>query len=452
MRKLFVCLALMLALSVAGLCTAHYAVNRNREAVTYTEHTLSGDREAAQGLTLDLSLHTNYRLFWHSQVPLGDPSAATTRFTLHTRGHHTEHMPELYFRLGTGVGSSIASSSPLDLSEDQGLAAIELVEIARDVASRTPPGQSHTETVRLADYYDFYPLYPYYNYKGAGGLSHDFYTALCNYIKIGVPQEQQLAATVVTDSQGGVTSFSADNVLSYGDSLYTASTVTPDAVYFTLMNLRFDGQLLDLSHLPQGFGIFRIPLEMRGGQLVYLTTPIERVFPIDALEADVLALEQSADGSALLLFTREQHTFYLTVIDAQTFEAVQKCPLGPADAVDIGIDTVYAYEDFLVVILHDQRFALLVPDAGGQYQLAFEGSTDIADSYLYQHVFAYQDGKLALAAFRPYSQDWARLYLAVYDRSGLLYAGKYAVSVDNSLASQLPQLEDEASLSLRWDS
>jgi hypothetical protein len=191
-----------------------------------------------------------------------------------------------------------------------------------------------------------------------------------------------------------------------------------------------------MSQIPGGYGIYCLPYEVTDDGAVVYGENLRMVFAIDP-EAEVVQLFPSADDSRLLLVTREEGVYWLTVIDRAEMTQLQKFELLD-NAEDQGVWTLYPADDFFVLILGNLRFAVVSGTPGDGYALDFTADLNECDAmvpYLASDAAMDFDGeKLAVAAEKQtgefYSDKSCSFYLAVFDRTGLLYFGEYDSSLD----------------------
>lgn len=433
MRKSLVLTLLLLALAASSLGYAHGWVDQRKDAVIIDETVLYGDRSVADGIALGCRVQSDYRLFWDTRYTIGAAPQISTDFTF----SQVEQLPTSISRssgvyFGTFGGYGSGSSGGLNMADEPAP--------NQDVASRTQPGEKHTETVYLKDYYDFYPIHVYFDRPSRFADNADTQQLFADYFRIPVHPQDSVEITVEKDSAGNVRSLGVSSIQGNGIYIDTGSVVIEDLCFFTLSCSSSDGVLLDTSHIPGGYGIYRFPLHNQEGDDRTLTADeLQTVFAIDAGRARVVTLQVTADNSKLLLVTIEGGRYLLTVIDAATMAQLQRLELLTVEG-DTGLGSFYVYDDFVVPVLGDGRFALLTPTVDGRYEVQFTGDFGEIEElrYAFSRVASmdYNGERLAVAAFqdgRSDPQSFCSVYLAVYGDAGLAYAGEYRHSLDRSL-------------------
>jgi len=455
LRKSAILTMLLLGLAAVFLYSAHAWVDAEKAAVSIEETVIYGDKSVAQGISLKIRTHCNYRLFWDTHYTVGESPEISTDFSF----SQAEQMPSrnipyagIYFD-GTfnGYGAGSSGAVGLDMTN-------EAVPV-RDVASRAAPGETRTEVVRLSDYYQFYPIQVEFDRPSGFAVNADTQKLFADYFRVPIYPEHQVEISIEKDGAGEVRSLSLSTSKDSGVFLETPSVVTDNGCFFTFSCRTAGGKLLDTSFIAGGYGIYHFPLHnQRDDDRTLDIDELQMVYPIDAEVAEAVDLRTNADQSKLFLVTRESDGYMLTVIDAQTMAQLQKLAVLPA-AGDSGFGCLHIYEDFLVPVLGDGRFALLAASAEGVYQTQF--AADFGSSQELRYIFSrdvsmdYDGERLAVAAFQ---NGWfapknnCGFYLAVYDRTGLMYAGNYEHNLDRSLIEHpltcLPL--DDAALTVIW--
>lgn len=453
MRKSLILTVLLLVLAASSLCYAHGWVDGGKDAVAIDETVLYGDKSVAEGITLDIRTHCDYRLFWDTRYAVGEGPETSTDFAFsqaEKRPSRTIPYSGIYFD-GTFNGYGISSPGGLEMADQ--------AAPNQDVASRTGPGEKRIETVYVKDYYDFYPIQVEFDRPSGFAINQDTQQLFANYFRIPVYPEHRVEISVEKNSAGNVHSISLSTVEDSGVFLDTHSVVIGTEYFFTVLCHTAAGKPLDTSYIAGGYGIYHFPLHDQGGDDRILTADeLQMVFAIDAERAEVVALQTNTDKNKLLLVTIEDGTYMLTVIDAETMTQLQRLEILKADE-SVGFRSLYIHDGFAVPVLSDGRFALLATDTEGNYQFRF--AADFSSSQEHRYIFShevsmdYNGEELAVAAFQNgyfAPQNYCRFYLAVYDRTGLAYAGKYQHSLDKSLIEHpltcLPL--DEAALTVTW--
>ncbi|NCC58606.1 MAG: hypothetical protein EOM17_13415, partial [Synergistales bacterium] len=447
MRKSFILTLLFLGLSVVIFFVAYGQVNEVKDAVTIEETVLAGDTSEAEGIVIDCNTHCDYHLFWSTRYVVGETPDIHTNFAFcqAQKREYTEEYSGVAFSTFFESGQIAVMGETLDES-DHGKISNPFL----DVASRTPAGEERSEIVYLKDYYDCYPIYVSLTFPGyhmdwtdaledsqqesgnAAALTEDF----SDYFKIPVDESLRLEVTVRKNSEGGIYSTGMSTINGWYE-LSTQNVLTKTGCFFTFDNEGLNGELVDLSHIPDGYGIYFLPYEMDRNGDVTSIGDLRMVFAIDP-EAAFAGLFASDDKSQLLLFTHENGEYILTVFDVETMAALQTIALQDGLG-DTGIWNVFVYEDFIVPVLGNHTFTILSRLPSGEYVPEFAGDlsalSDASGGHLTTDAVMDFDGeKLAIVYSQKNGGDYdytiCGFYLAVFDRTGLLYFGEYDSSLD----------------------
>lgn len=444
MRKALTLTLLLLATSIAGICLAHGAVNGARDQVEFTENVLYGDKAVLEGLNVRCDTHYNYRLFWSTTYAAGAEPRCSTEYTFSSRELHQDPP-----RIHSGVVLSFEVPRMNSYADqDQTGIAVAL----RDLSDSTPPGKENKKVVYLKDYYDYYPLDVSLDFPGTrlawlGSFSTDIedpepgtetYVILRfrEFLKIPVIEDEQIEISVKKDADGDDISHRVATTDSDSFGIRSESVLTDNACYFAFNSHTSDGDIVDTSLIPGGYGIYCLPYfdgrtesrRISGAKVDELSM----VYPLDPA-AEFLDLGINPERTKLLLHTVEDRKYVLTVIDIATMTAVQRIEVfdWPEDANGWW---VYEGEGFLTAVLSGYRLAVVAVNEEGRYDLRFTAEITIGEGP--SHVWAgaamdYDGDLLAVGDFLiaekgRYNCDF---YLAVYDESGLLYYGEYASSL-----------------------
>ena len=451
MRKAAILLAVLLALSVGGVCVAASGVYEARDRVALTETVVYGDRAAADGLTVERRTKYSSRIFWDTTCTLDAEQTAETDYTF-SASPVNETGPTsyegVYLQANTSAG---ASFDPDSVEPPTGL------EIAyQELFDSIGPGEEKSAIVYLKDYLDYYPVYVELDFPGtscstdrsvtldgASDPGTELYAMakLRDYFKIPVLEDERISISIGKHTDGTVASMgSGTNADSF--CLQTYSVLTDDACYFTINTHNSGGQVVDTGEIPGGYGIYRLPYEEarrdESGQKVcgVDVDALEMVYSLDP-EISLLSLGVDPEQTKLLLYAVEDGAYVLTVIDLETLDTLQK--LTVADATEYSGWQLYDEGDFIVVQLSKKLAVISVTDSG-DYALKFvcDVTPDGCPEFWFQDVAWDFDGeRLAFAStLEEMKEDWGwnratcGFCLGVYDATGLLYFGEYRSSLD----------------------
>lgn len=250
-----------------------------------------------------------------------------------------------------------------------------------------------------------------------------------------------------------------------------------DAIYFTFDPHTENGELVDLSLIPGGYGIYKLPYDRERD--VFLSGELEMVYALDPA-LHYVDMHLSPDGQKLLLEREERsvmaadsETFAQLVPEPDDEEAYYEVKL-TAETIDFtrmeaegsqevlrGLDSVSCRDggDYLVFSDGTSRMCVL-SYADGRYErtLSLEnlrldnGLTETLPTYSLMRESYYDGERLVLAglsyveltdtsAYGAYADYSGGVDVAVYDANGLAYYGK--------LTSNLQEWQDDGDF-LHW--
>ena len=459
MRKSLIITLLLLLLSLGGIYAAHAGVNINKDEVVLDETILYGDKVTAEGLVIDIDTHCNNHLFWNTVYELGIEPQINTDFRFSQKQEYQQH-ERIYYGVEFGISDSggFSASAGIDLDNDShfiGSYFYSMKDLYKDVASRTGAGQTHRESLYFKDYYDFYPLVasldlPDYHWdmrqeigerdQAQDDGSEPFIQAIRDYFRIPVLDDHRLEVSIAKNDEGLITEIDTSPIGDSGVSLWTTSLVTDDACYFTFNNQAQNGELLDLSLIPDGYGLYRLPLTKAAEGEKNSRISLEQMEMVYALDPQVhiTELKLTEDESKLLLMTREDEAYYLTTLNAVTAQELQKLKVIDCDE-DVYLWSFYS-DRFIVGFVSDGRLTVIEATDSGEYRGVFTVDTPASDAIgmpRTSNAAMSWDGERLAVAEPQLEEDMnsgryekCGFNLSVYDESGLLYAGKYDSSLD----------------------
>jgi len=453
MRKSLIAFGLLLLCASLFLGAAMTAVDSGKDQIVVTETTLTGDASAAAGLRIEQFQNRNSTLFWHTSYEASAEPEAVTEFEFGQSKHEQEiRIPNHYVELRP-ASMNFGMSGNIDLEKERGSMDgldSESLTMVRDVASRTPPGETCTEILKLKDYFERYPIGLSSNLYGT--LVHDeIYAQQCafleTYFSFPIGEQEQLEVTVSRDSRGQIYDVNCHQYIPEDQdpkfmNIYSDSVVVEDHIYLLLRGN------MEVSQIRDGYGIYRIPItevqqigeySFQYPQTHFAVEEIANVYPLPKSCRETVRLLQSPQDGELLLFETGEETVTLRILDSRDLTVKQSLDLGRTE-----VPILWQCEDLLVCVyeLYTEDAVLQVwqPGADG-YTLWLE--TDLYPLYevgwYNEPVLAFDGQRLAVAALWEYYRS-ASFRVSVYDSTGVIYAGDYAINSDtlpaeNSLES-----------------
>ncbi len=426
MRKSLIVIILLFILAAASLGYIHEFVDKDKDTITFKETVLYGDKLAAEGIVVNLNLHCNNHLFWDTTYLVGEEPAVSTDF-LFSQIRKTTPATEPPFALYLDSLNNFSASGWIDMADE--IAPIQ------DVAGRTGPGEKREEVVYVKDYYDFYPIQVGFRpFRSA--VPDDTKQIFADFLRIPVHPDHKVEIQVEKDAAGRVRGIRLSSLRDIRVHFYALSASTETGCFFTLALSSIGGELLDTSYIPGGYGIYHFPLTDGGKKVPDLTTDdLRTVFPVDADKERIVTLQTTDDKKRLLVLTVTEEAYLLRVIDTATYEQLQELKVLPVSQIaDPLLRGFYVYDDLILPMLNNGQFALLALNTEGNYEVRLTGDfhqhAKFSDFIFDQPAIDYDGEKLAVAVLQ--SGDYGahnNFYLAVYDSTGLRYAGHYEHSL-----------------------
>ena len=428
MKRSLILTLLIFVLSAAALCASHSVINAQKDAITITETVLYGDRAAAEGIEVLSSTHNGFHLFWDTSYTFEDELKVHTDFLFSQVKNYGEYNPVFLPSLSVSDYFDYSISGNNIILEDvyeQGVRRLPMKAV-RDVAGRTPAGETLEEIIYLKDYYDYYPLFLDINFpRSVVTTPYNNLYDMTDYLKIPVSETQSLRLSVTKDSTGNITQVRSHK--ESGRLFLSVLSVFTDSGYYFYINAFDETGIVELPESVSG--IHYIPFVKTEGSLMPSFEDIRLAYP---LENELLYLLKSPDGSRLMLFANENDSITLSIIEAKTMSLLQKTVLFE-DFEDLFLHRIEQYDHFFVAYLSDGRFRLLQEDENGSCEIKLRGNfyecSDIDENAFYNEMVMDYDGQRLAVVFYQLRHSCGT-YLMVYDKDGLAYAGKYDHSAD----------------------
>ena len=323
MKRTILCLILAL-LCLVSIPVMGLGLQRDIQDTELTHTVLSGDPEAAEGLTLGLVVRC-WNLSWKQELQLGKEPAVETDFFLDTAtGRVNEGWP---IPPAPGAQEDLWTERYLQDWREEKLEQnrLELYtnsfdekidELYMNLLDGMKVGQEQEVLVDLSSYYDCYPYY-----LGGRYISRENVDGGRDFIRRPVEEGHVVKMTVRKDSNNS--SSQGMEEIAPEDMGYVGAFSAPVG-QGCFVAQSFD-ELVEPeeSWLPWGFGLFYVPVtetaweEMPG--ITYLQPQYDEricVVPLN-LETDcVLALDSDPEGESVHMVTRESGVCWLTSLSA----------------------------------------------------------------------------------------------------------------------------------------
>lgn len=485
MKKSFVILlALVLLISGTGIY-AQTTLVKERDQVHFEETFSYGNKALLEGATVEMYNALDSCLFWHTTYKVGAVAKEMTEYEFHPWYYSSSG----YVPYGT-VETIIEYYSlwtPQALLDDKEYYALDAAY--KELYDKATPNVEEKAIVYLKDYMEYYsfglsleiPMEEGKNYQDYNGyydiypqeleskiaeleqsgdnpeeLKHlykirDDWKNFNEFFKIPVIEKEIYGLSIIKDEDGkvyGMVASNKDYTSSVGDAIDVPGIHGIEGLdlfrldfiekfydgncYLTFDPRTSEGNLVDTSHIPGGYGIYCFGYDSEKGtidskniQMVYAMSPEVHIYSIDV----------DASGKNLMLRTEEAGREYLEIVERESMTLVQKIDLGNLE----DYCTINSFENCILV--ENKELSLYEMDENGYYNKIFSVSMEEMQSKLgdrgdeldlgYSSGFAW-NGEILLCA--SYLYDMSNRYqcgfgLAAVDATGLVYYGRYESSL-----------------------
>lgn len=457
MKKLIVFICLLLLTSASLSVFVFASVNGARDKIEYVERALYGDRASAYGAVINAAYEHSDNLFWQSELSIGKENAVTSSYDF----------SYLVKTVGSGPkysGIEIHSSFYYDWDIANEEYASGLSKAYKEIYDATPKGTERTVTVMLKDYYDYYPVsvsmsVPGFLYRNFDSIERpndsiakkEIIRAFNDFFKIPINENAKFEMTVDRDPSDGHSSTSVQATMY---NLFSQCVMGESICYISITNTNTDGTKADMSLIPGGYGIYAINYGEEFEYGIDLAS-LHTVYSINEAE-EVTKMILREDKNEFFVFTTDENKSYMYVIDLNGFKTLQKAEL------PFHVYNLWEEEEYFL-LKGTEEIAVIDKDENGYYRTAFIAKTAhyINDTFevLYPYAAINYDGeKLITVDFmregRFNALEICSYYVAVYDKSGLIYYGEYDCSlsanpnVNNYAYNCLPSTQ--IPLTVKW--
>lgn len=413
--RILILLGVLAAAAAAGLVSGALWVNAARDQVAFSVAHRYGDPAAARGLTVSTQNTYGSQLFWESTCPLADPGQARTEFSFFSQPQSATD---------TGAALALWVEVGGDLME-------RTQEVRQEVLATMEPGEEREIALRLGEFYDCYPLEVDLNLP-CPVQTDALEVAFRDFFRIPVLEEEQISFWMRTNLNGVADSFSwtsGSSDLYAFDSRYV---LTQEACYFTIRGSSAEGEPMDTSRIPGGYGLYRLPYDAAGPRLEELAM----VYPLEQTD-EVVDLTVSPEEGKLLIHTLRQGRYRLTVLELPSLAPLQQLELAGGTR---GEYTLLQGEGCMVLCSFDgtdDQLTLVTGSDDADYQIRFtvpaQTSRLSLRSWWDPTAVAWDGERLAVAGIlmgEDPSQLECGFYAAVYTARGMAYCGTYGSNLD----------------------
>lgn len=485
MKKTLLITSLLVLLSAGFIGFLHISVLAKKDQVTYTDTIHYGDASMTEGLTVECNTQYDQKLFWNTTYKAGTSPSTETAYRFYTMDQQE------YYESPKGISLESYTDNYYDtsLSEDDPLYDIPL--IYHNLYNKTDVGESKSEIVYLKDYFEFYPIDIYIGFPDdsyhlsqheRNYMSEDEAKQLksfSDYFKIPVLEEHAVRVEMDKRDESGYSSGSSDagSDIFYLDSF---SAIDEEYVYFTFNPHTLNGNLVDLSHIKDGYGIYRFPYSKKPDVLSDMYDvnfeELSMVYPLDPAE-QIHYMSISEDKTKILLFGEDNKNTgsKIIVIDTKTLQTLQTIHIDSIEREDKSTEIlctqdVHHYQDFMVLQCSSRYLVVLTTTEDRLYNPEYVIDISAAPNHIYDNVisnfywkcgFAWNGQELAIV--QPLDIERSYTYyqspgfqLSIFDKNGLKYYSTHDSSLDIGYSDEFwrpvrLQEAKEPALSVRWD-
>ena len=477
MRKAWYILLTLLLVGLIGLSTAHFAINGRKEAVTWQEETVFGDKSAVDGIRVKAVNHMNHHLMWETQGTLGGELNPETKFTFSNDSIQSETeitFRGLYMDANTDFLAELAFNTGDNIVEYAKTKYADLIAYCYACYESVAIGEEKEFTLDLGEYMDYYSFSGYLDIPELTqvidefddrwtGTSDALIQAIHDFFRIPILGQFNVKFSI--NRRGSGTSFGTSYAGGPDGQIYTPqfdSLYMNDTCYLTFNAVAENGDVADTSLIPGDYGLYRLNIRSDGSGNIQWDTPIaEMVYAMDP-SVEFSYLEKSDDEKHIYIHTWEANKLMRTILDAETMEVLQKFELyerevhpkyGVYETVGYFYTEVMQYDDFLAVLQFSinneesekNTVTVFAEDDEGLYHHKFtvpmsaEGIDVNDDLMIFSSVtdrLDYDGEKLYVIQneYTDYKHGYARgdscnFYVLAYEPEGIAYIGKYYVNL-----------------------
>lgn len=452
MRRTLWLACIIIVAALISLPIAFTIPNSQRESVVITEKVISGDPEAAAGVTVEFLTHWEALALWNTRYTIGS-GETVTEFTFEGDGVTWPKQESVYFDINIPLNFGTASVSGYNEREVDLVSELWLPEIMIDVASRTKVGEKHTELITLAEYYEYYPLE-----LSVRSEKHNmsFYSNGIDYFSdffhVRVPEDEIIEVSITKGENGAVTDAQCRDQ-NMGLTVDTAYAFGEEACFFTYSCTEWEtGERIDAE---ENAGIFLAPYVEENRRFT-IPGHVKKVcdIPKGIVPAEMLWDEERGE---LYLAAKLDEEYRLYIYSVAGEKVTLKQELVVLEEQTLEEQKLPAYREMtlekggILLKWNDGNFSFVAETASGyelwcndifvadvQYLEDLRGAGNLPidvgyeDEIIgYEHALAFDGNRLVLASYDGW--DSVNVTLAVYNREGQVYCGQYHHSAEADL-------------------
>jgi len=449
-------------------------VNSEKEKVVITESYIHGDRKYADKADINFKVNYYSHLLWDISYDIA-ANKVEAGFDICRQGFQRSFKQTNRFEL-YGYSCDFTVSGGTDGTvEYYGY----LAEAFKGLVADATPYEEVKKVVNVSDYIDYYPItleidfgdkYRLHSSLGYNNTAEEQLAAqIQDFLRIPVLKNHLVTISATVNESGDIFQSGSSSVASSAESpiydeysLYGESVITDDRCLIYFSNKTYNGKSIDTDEIPGGYGIYCLPYSYseNGDKVIFHGDKLANIFPVDN-EHEISHLKLSESGKQIYMITDEGKDCFLTVLDAENYEVMQRINVSIFENQFAGLN--YVAKDLVVVNLYhehaDAYFTLFTADKNGLLKKEFtspvyaeikaEGRdyTSYIGTEIYENsvVDAEWDGE-NLYVTNDFDEsnftaptEKSGFRLCVYNKDGLQYYGNYYTSLsagyDGSYAS-----------------
>lgn len=326
--------AVLVIVSLGAASIAFGSMYAKMQDCRITEKTIVGDAAAAAGLSASFGMGLQNQLYWRNVFTYGgaDDGADVqeTAFSRKNPFPADKKGPVPYVRLtgymtsGNALDDILTDPAEGDPIRQELLAQVRqefftagAAERVQEIKRALPADGETTQDLKLKDLFRYYPIEGDLTGTSiwAASLDNAVYASedsvklgqdLNHFLRIPIPETESSGFEVIKYPEGSL-NFNyyqgKENCSQQEDhfDFHSIACSTPDAVYFTFNTHTDDGDVVDTSLIPGGYGIYRLPYDRE--KEIFLSEKLEMVYALDPKKqyTDIYA---SPDGAKLFLVSQ----------------------------------------------------------------------------------------------------------------------------------------------------
>ncbi len=426
MKKGLFIVAMCLIAMVVALPAAYAKINSEKESVRITEEVVSGDPLAAEGIKLNVATHWEGHMLWDTQYTIGsEETISDFEFASDEVTWKSKESENIHIDYVTNFGTAAVAGSTR--RHEVYLENMWLSEITMAVAERTAPGETHTETVKIADYYEYYPI-TFYVSSGKRDVYYSYYKEeelFMELFHIKTSEDDMIEVSITKDRTGIVTGLKCEEADYSGWAADDAEAFAENGCYYTYACTDWNtGKYLECG---ENRGIFYMPYEYDRYGISIAKDKIEKVCDLPERSIPVKMLLDE-EGGMLYLLVKVEEDYYLYICELKGHVPVIKDVITVLESKERQTFSDMTIEEGGIFIKWHENIFAFISAADGEYKLwcqdifpVIEGETD--KTFLEEHALLYDGERLLLASF--VNENSTNVQLAVYSEDGQEYCGIY---------------------------